>query len=325
MYWYENEYTTNVQTCWTWDQAVLYSAVVSATDPVSVVSLLKSMTSLKTLSTIIEGESLLNDAAAITIYTLVKNLIYETFKSDKNLLQQTRATLLGINAEQCSNAVRFLIKRKITAIYLLKFILKTIATAIIIGYVMAHITIFTLYRMEAGEFETCITITMSYFVYLTCETIEASGVIGVVLLGLTLNMNRSCFSVSAIHISKQTWELLAYISNSLIFITVGVILLKTYSENHKMLSLLSSIPQLLLIYIILILVRAIMILGIHFILKHIAYGFTWKDSIVTIWSGLRGGVSLVLALTLFNSTIKDQYQAEIMLIHTTAIVFLTCT
>ena len=57
MYWYENEYTADVKSCWTWDQAVLYSAVVSATDPVSVVSLLKSMTSLKTLSTVIEGES----------------------------------------------------------------------------------------------------------------------------------------------------------------------------------------------------------------------------------------------------------------------------
>ena len=57
MYWFENEHTVDVQICWTWDQAVLYSAVVSATDPVSVVSLLKSMTSLKTLSTVIEGES----------------------------------------------------------------------------------------------------------------------------------------------------------------------------------------------------------------------------------------------------------------------------
>lgn len=57
MYWYENKYTNDSQTCWTWDQAVLYSAVVSATDPVSVVSLLNTMTSLKTLSTIIEGES----------------------------------------------------------------------------------------------------------------------------------------------------------------------------------------------------------------------------------------------------------------------------
>ena len=190
---------------------------------------------------------------------------------------------------------------------------------------MAHITIFTLYRIEAGELETCITITMSYFIYLTCEVVEASGVIGVVLFGLILNINRACLSVSAIHISKQTWELLAYVANSLIFITVGVILLKTYTGKQKMLLLLSSIPQLLLIYIILIIVRTIMIFSIHFILKHIAYGFTWQDSIVTIWSGLRGGVSLVLALTLFNSEIKDKYQAEIMLTHTIAIVFLTCT
>jgi solute carrier family 9 (sodium/hydrogen exchanger), member 10/11 len=190
---------------------------------------------------------------------------------------------------------------------------------------MARVTIVVLYRIEAGEFETCLTVVMSYVVYLTCEAIEASGVIGVVLLGLTLNMNRACLSVSAVHISEQTWQLLAYVANSLIFITVGVILLKTYSETDRMLSLVHSIPQLLLIYMILMLVRALMILIVHHLLKHIAYGFTWKDSIVTIWSGLRGSVSLVLALTLFNSHIKDKYQAEIMLIHTTAIVFLTCT
>ncbi len=75
----------------------------------------------------------MNDAAAITVYTLVKKLIYEAIKSDKHVLQESRATLLGINAERCANAIRFLIKRKITAIYLLKFVLKTIAAAVLIG------------------------------------------------------------------------------------------------------------------------------------------------------------------------------------------------
>lgn len=190
---------------------------------------------------------------------------------------------------------------------------------------MAHITIFLLYRIEAGELETCITIVISYFVYFTCEAVQASGVIGVVLLGLTLNMNRACFSVSARHISEQTWQFLSYVANSLIFLTVGVILFKTHSGNNQLLVFLSSIPHLLLTYIILILVRAIMILIVHCFLKQLAYGFSWKYSIVTIWSGLRGGVSLVLALTLFNSGIKEKYQAEIMLIHTIAIVLLTCT
>ena len=69
----------------------------------------------------------------------MKNLIYETFKSDRNLLQETRATLLGVNAEQCAMATRLLIKRKITTIYLLKFVLKTIAVAIFIGIKMMRI------------------------------------------------------------------------------------------------------------------------------------------------------------------------------------------
>ena len=70
MYWYENEHQSDVQTCWTWDQAVLYSAVVSATDPVSVVSLLKSMTSLKTLSTVIEGESVSEIVCREALYSI---------------------------------------------------------------------------------------------------------------------------------------------------------------------------------------------------------------------------------------------------------------
>ena len=76
---------------------------------------------------------LLNDAAAITIYTLIKDLIYEAVKSDKYLLQETRATLLGVNSEKCAHATRFLIKRRITPVYLLKFVLKSIAAAILIG------------------------------------------------------------------------------------------------------------------------------------------------------------------------------------------------
>ena len=81
----------------------------------------------------IELFQLLNDAAAITIYTLMKNLIQEAIENDSRVLQQDRATLLGVNAEHCVQAARFLIQRKITAIYLLKFVLKTIAAAIVIG------------------------------------------------------------------------------------------------------------------------------------------------------------------------------------------------
>ena len=75
----------------------------------------------------------MNDAAAITIYTLVKNLIEEATRENAPVLQETRATLLGVNAGQCAQAARFLIQTKITAIYLLQFVLKTIAAAVLIG------------------------------------------------------------------------------------------------------------------------------------------------------------------------------------------------
>lgn len=76
---------------------------------------------------------MLNDAAAITIYTLVKNLIFETTESERAAVQEARATLLGVNADRCATAARFLIKRRITPIFLLQFVLKTIAAAVVIG------------------------------------------------------------------------------------------------------------------------------------------------------------------------------------------------
>lgn len=77
------------------------------------------------------------------MYTLVKNLIEEATRDDPRLLQETRATLLGVNADQCAQAVRFLIQKKITAIYLLQFVLKTIAAAVLIGETREHLYYFS--------------------------------------------------------------------------------------------------------------------------------------------------------------------------------------
>lgn len=63
----------------------------------------------------------------------MKNLIYEAMKTDNEPIQETRATLLGVNAERCAHAIRFLIKQKVTPMYLLRFVLKTVAAAVLIG------------------------------------------------------------------------------------------------------------------------------------------------------------------------------------------------
>lgn len=55
----------------TWDHAMLYGSIISATDPVAVVALLKELGASKRLSTLIEGESLLNDGTAMVVFSVL--------------------------------------------------------------------------------------------------------------------------------------------------------------------------------------------------------------------------------------------------------------
>lgn len=60
---------------WTFSQAALFGAIVSATDPVAVVAILRESGTSETLSVMIEGESLLNDGVAILLYDIFKEIV----------------------------------------------------------------------------------------------------------------------------------------------------------------------------------------------------------------------------------------------------------
>ena len=59
----------------TWNAALLYGSIISATDPVAVVALLKEIGASRKLATLIEGESLLNDGTAMVVFLLVLDLV----------------------------------------------------------------------------------------------------------------------------------------------------------------------------------------------------------------------------------------------------------
>jgi len=71
---------------WSWPLALMFGALISATDPVAVVALLKEISSRKRLETLIEGESLLNDGTAIVMFTLFYTMITVTNSSSFDLL-----------------------------------------------------------------------------------------------------------------------------------------------------------------------------------------------------------------------------------------------
>ena len=59
----------------TWNAALLYGSIISATDPVAVVSLLKELGASRRLATLIEGESLLNDGTAMVVFLLLIEMV----------------------------------------------------------------------------------------------------------------------------------------------------------------------------------------------------------------------------------------------------------
>jgi NhaP-type Na+/H+ or K+/H+ antiporter len=69
-----------------WALAFMFGALISATDPVAVVVLLKEVSSRKRLETLIEGESLLNDGTAIVLFTLFYSIIVASTTTDFNLV-----------------------------------------------------------------------------------------------------------------------------------------------------------------------------------------------------------------------------------------------
>lgn len=274
---------------WGWNVAMLFGATVSATDPVAVVALLKDLGASKTLSTLIEGESLLNDGAAIVVF---------------NVFQ----TLSEPGGEMALGDI---------ALYFLRMSVGGPA----LGFVFAKLTTLWLVHIF-NDAVTEITITLAS-TYLTFYVVEVwcgmSGVMAVVVLGLTLSAERTSISPEVEAFLHRFWEMLAYLANTLIFMLVGVVI------TEKALSSVGGTDWVLLIalYCAINVIRACIIALFSPLLKRIGYGLTWRSATVMAWGGLRGAVGLALALMVSQNSLLDQDLQDKVLFHTAGIVLLT--
>lgn len=228
----------------TWPMVFMFGALISATDPVAVVALLKDVGASKRLSTVIEGESLLNDGVAIVLFML----FYQVVRSGGAV------TTFGA----------------VTANFLW-----VVGGGLLVGGVLALIAIMWIRRIFSDAILE-ITITMA-FAYLTFYVAEAflhvSGILAVVSFGLILTgIGQTRISPEVREFLHQFWEMLAYIANTLIFILVGVVI-----AEHTQWVTLEDWAMLAVLYVGIHAVRAIM-LGIFY--KPMAkgnYGLDKKD------------------------------------------------
>jgi len=271
---------------WNWALALLFGTVVSATDPVAVVSLLKELGASKKLGTLIEGESLLNDGTAIVLFMVFLAVVTGMGAESKPVLQFLKVALGGT------------------------------ATGLIFGYIAIS---WVKKVFNDAMIEITVIIAAAYLTFFVAEYFfHVSGVLGVVTLGLLMaGMGRTRISPEVEHFLHEFWELAAFIANTLIFIIVGVII-----SNQAKISL-NNIILLILIYLAIHVVRAIVILLLFPAMKKAGYGLTRKNSYVLWWGALRGAIALALALIVAGEETIPQELRDQFLFLTAGIVTLT--
>ncbi|MFH7002718.1 Na+/H+ antiporter [Flavobacterium bizetiae] len=260
----------------TWPLAFVLGAILSATDAVAAISVTKGLKlSHKTL-TILEGESLINDASALVAYRFAV------------------AAVMGSS---------FIIWKAT-----LEFIL-LLGGGFLVGFTLAKILAFILNRVQKNINVTIsFMLLMPFVAYLVAENLHVSGVIAVVVLGLTIaRFSKKIFPESLKNQSRSLWDIIIFLLNGLIFILIGLnfrYVLKHIDDGM----VLPYIGYAVIITIVALLIRMARIFLQKINLQKAFQNTKRKrrvsehalldtnNSIILSWSGMRGIVSLAIAI-----------------------------
>lgn len=260
-----------------WLASMLFGAVVSATDPVAVVALLKDLGASKKLGTLIEGESLLNDGTAIVGFVLLIGVVTgsQVFTSTGSFIG-TAAIGFG----------------------------KIGAAGGLIGVFLGLIAILWVRKVfNDPMIEITVVLVTSYAVFFICEHFfHVSGVLGLVALGIVMaGIGRTRISPEVEHFMHEFWEFIAFVANVIIFIVVGVVIAQNAHPTGMDFLILG------LVYIGIHLVRAINMGTFYPLMKKSGYGLPGKDAIVVWWGALRGAIGLALALVVYTENFRYEF------------------
>jgi len=274
---------------WTWPVALVFGALISATDPVAVVALLRDVGAPKRLGLLIEGESLLNDGTSIVAFGVLVVML-----------------TTGNDLQAGTTMVEFV---------------RVVLGGVIVGVLIAAVVTAWLSRTFNDPLvEIPLTIVAAYAAMIIAEHwLHVSGVIAVVTCGLWIgSRGRTALSPEVRESLTHFWHLIAHVANTLIFFLVGLLIVRQIE--------MASLGDLMIVlgaYLIIVVVRFAVTFAFQPLITALGGRVSSRESAVMAWSGLRGAVSLALALIVCqNDGIPREIQRDILLT-TAGVVFLT--
>ncbi|MES2689983.1 MAG: Na+/H+ antiporter [Bacteroidota bacterium] len=262
----------------TWPLAFVLGAILSATDAVAAMSITKGLGLSHKTNTILEGESLINDASALVAYRFAV------------------ATVMGAGFVLWKASLNFAV---------------LLGGGFLVGFIIGKVLSFFLSKIHHNQTVTIsLMLLMPFVTYLLAEQLHVSGVIAVVMLGLvTSRFSNKIFPAGLKQQSKSIWDMIIFLLNGLIFILIGLEFPFVLKEIDSEM-LLPYFGYAVVITIVALLLRMARVFlqkvnldkafqstrGRRKVSENALLNF--YDSLIISWSGMRGIVSLAIAIGL---------------------------
>ncbi|MFT4566296.1 MAG: CPA1 family monovalent cation:H+ antiporter [Saprospiraceae bacterium] len=250
---------------------LLFGALISPTDPIAVLGILKKVGVPKKLETKIVGESLFNDGVGVVIFLTI-------YAIAERGLENITVGEIGL------------------------LLLEEVVGGIILGMALGFIAYRLLKSIDDYSTEVLITIAIVMGGYLLAQTLHFSGPLAVVVAGLIVGhdtvRDHTMSDMTELYVDKfwETWDALL---NGVLFVLIGLEILVLPFEQSYIIAGLIAIPV--------ILIARFISLGIPIRFYKKKLEFVPNTGLIMTWGGLRGGISIALALTLTKQMGSDPF------------------
>jgi CPA1 family monovalent cation:H+ antiporter len=239
---------------------LLFGALISPTDPIAVLGIMKKVGAPKDMETTIAGESLFNDGMGVVVFLALLSLLHEGGNPDFKEI----GLLL---AEEAGGGLVF-------------------------GAVLGYVCYLLLKRVDKYQVEVLITLATVVGGYRLAELLHVSAPLAIVVAGLLVGNHGRHLGMSPLtrrHLDSF-WELIDEILNAVLFVLIGLEILILPHDLRYIAAALLLIPAVLL--------ARFLSVGTAVLSLRWVYNFQQGTVRILTWAGLRGGISVALALSL---------------------------